>query len=209
MGSVIGKFIAALKHPEPGQRDFEIKKTVIQGSQWEQLWLSDMRFVSGHFQGRVDDKPRNIGELKLVQAVSVNPNQISDWLYVDNGHWSEVKGYGRRLRGQPSQTVATNVHPLFNRSPISNICASANLANWTISSEFWIKFLALTSAWNKFPRTAFIRPRAFSRVAGLVDGILTPAAASLLAGLRALRATLLPVGWANSRIWYWLRPSSS
>jgi len=90
--STIGKFIAALKNPEPGQRDFEIKKTFIQGSQMERLWLSDVRFVSGHFQGRVDDKPRNIRELKLGQLVSVNPNQISDWLYVDNGALVGGKG---------------------------------------------------------------------------------------------------------------------
>jgi uncharacterized protein YegJ (DUF2314 family) len=90
--STIGKFIAALKNPEPGQRDFEIKKTFIQGSQTERLWLSDVRFVSGHFQGRIDDKPRNIGELKLGQLVSVNTNKIDDWLYVDNGALVGGKG---------------------------------------------------------------------------------------------------------------------
>ena len=85
-------------------------------------------------------------------------------------------------RSITSRNAATKVHPLFNRRPISGICASVSFANWTISSGFWIKFLALTSAWNQFPRTALIRPRAFSRVAGPVDRSLTPAAASLLAG---------------------------
>jgi uncharacterized protein YegJ (DUF2314 family) len=48
----IGKFIAALKHPEPGQQDFEVKKPFIQGSQVEDIWLSDVRFVGGHFTGQ-------------------------------------------------------------------------------------------------------------------------------------------------------------
>jgi len=35
--STIGKFIAALKHPEPGQRDLEIKKAFIQGRQSDRI----------------------------------------------------------------------------------------------------------------------------------------------------------------------------
>ena len=46
----------------------------------------------GRFEGRIDDKPRNFGELKLGQLVSVNPNQIDDWLYVDNGALVGGKG---------------------------------------------------------------------------------------------------------------------
>lgn len=44
-----------------------------------------MRLVGRRFQGRVDNKPQKIHGLKLGQVVSVDPNQISDWLYVDNG----------------------------------------------------------------------------------------------------------------------------
>lgn len=33
----VGKFIAALKHPGPGQQDFEVKKPFIQGNQVEHI----------------------------------------------------------------------------------------------------------------------------------------------------------------------------
>jgi uncharacterized protein YegJ (DUF2314 family) len=81
----VGEFITALNHPAPGQQDFEVKKPFIQGNEVEHIWLSDVRFVGNRFQGRIDNKPEKIRGLKLGQLVSVNPNEISDWLYVDNG----------------------------------------------------------------------------------------------------------------------------
>jgi uncharacterized protein YegJ (DUF2314 family) len=91
----VGKFITALKHPAPGQQDFEVKKPFVQGNQVEHIWLSDVRFVGNRFQGRVDNQPRKIQGVKLGQLVSVNPNEISDWLYVDNGKL--VGGYTVRV----------------------------------------------------------------------------------------------------------------
>jgi uncharacterized protein YegJ (DUF2314 family) len=81
----VGKFIAALKNPGPGQQDFEVKKPFVQGSEVEHIWLSDVRFVGKHFEGRVDNQPQKIQGVKLGQVVSVNPKEISDWLYVDSG----------------------------------------------------------------------------------------------------------------------------
>jgi len=81
----VGKFIDALKHPVAGQTDFEVKKPFVQGSDVEHIWLSDVQFSGSRFQGRVDNTPRKIHGLKVGQLVSVNPNEISDWVYVDNG----------------------------------------------------------------------------------------------------------------------------
>ena len=81
----VGKFIGALKHPAAGQTDFEVKKPFVQGSDVEHIWLSDVQFTGSRFQGRVDNAPRKIHGLKVGQLVSVNPNEISDWVYLDNG----------------------------------------------------------------------------------------------------------------------------
>jgi uncharacterized protein YegJ (DUF2314 family) len=91
----VGKFISALEHPSPGQEDFEIKKPFVQGSQVEHIWLSDVRFVDNVFQGRIDNQPRKITGLKLGEIVSVKANEISDWLYIDNGKL--VGGYTVRV----------------------------------------------------------------------------------------------------------------
>ncbi len=92
----VGQFIAALKHPAPGQKDFEIKKPFIQKGQIEHIWLSDVQLVGNRFQARVDNQPRKIQRLKLGQVVSVDPKEISDWLYIDNGKL--VGGYTVRVQ---------------------------------------------------------------------------------------------------------------
>lgn len=92
----VGEFIAALKHPEPGQKDFEIKKPFIQNGEIEHIWLTDVQLVGNRFQARIDNQPRKIQGLKLGQVVSVDPKEISDWHYIDNGKL--VGGYTVRVQ---------------------------------------------------------------------------------------------------------------
>lgn len=87
----IKTFIAALRHPGPGQEDFELKKRFVQGDQVEHIWLSDVKIMGNHFEGQIDNQPRKIQGLKLGQVVSVKRNEISDWLYIENG--TLVGGY--------------------------------------------------------------------------------------------------------------------
>jgi uncharacterized protein YegJ (DUF2314 family) len=47
--------------------------------------LSEVQFTGSRFQGRVDNRPQKIRGVKIGQLVSVNPNEISDWVYIDNG----------------------------------------------------------------------------------------------------------------------------
>jgi uncharacterized protein YegJ (DUF2314 family) len=81
----IGDFIKALQHPAAGQSDFEVKKPFVEGNDVEHIWLSDIEFAGGRFKGKVDNAPMKIHGLKIGQVVSANPDEISDWAYVDNG----------------------------------------------------------------------------------------------------------------------------
>jgi uncharacterized protein YegJ (DUF2314 family) len=81
----VQKFIDALQHPASGETDFEVKKPFVQKNEIEHIWLSDVKFVGGRFQGKVDNLPEKIKGLKLGQLVSVNPDEISDWVYIKNG----------------------------------------------------------------------------------------------------------------------------
>ena len=91
----VGVFITALQHPESGQRDFEVKKPFVQGDKVEHLWLAHVQYSGGRFHGLVDNKPQNITGLKMGQRVSVNPDEISDWSYIDNGKL--IGGYTIRV----------------------------------------------------------------------------------------------------------------
>jgi len=91
----VGMFIAALQHPSPTQRAFEVKKTFVQGTEVEHIWLSHVTFSGNRFHGMVDNQPDTIKGLKIGDRVSVNPNEISDWAYVDKG--TLVGGYTIRV----------------------------------------------------------------------------------------------------------------
>jgi uncharacterized protein YegJ (DUF2314 family) len=78
----VRQFIDALEHPAPGETDFEVKKPFVQSGEIEHIWLSDVKFLGGRFQGTVVNVPEKIKGLKLGQVVSVNPDEISDWMYI-------------------------------------------------------------------------------------------------------------------------------
>ena len=91
----VGIFITALQHPSATQHDFEVKKPFIQGDAKEHIWLANVTYSGRRFHGYVDNKPQNIKGLKFGQRVSVNPDEISDWAFVDNGKL--VGGYTIRV----------------------------------------------------------------------------------------------------------------
>jgi uncharacterized protein YegJ (DUF2314 family) len=91
----VGVFIVALNHPAKGQHDFEVKKPFVKDGEVEHIWLSQVQFSGNRFHGLVDNHPKKIKGLKFGDRVSVNPNEISDWAFVDNGKL--VGGYTIRV----------------------------------------------------------------------------------------------------------------
>ena len=81
----VGVFIKALQHPAADQRDFEVKKPFVKDGEVEHLWLSDVHFSGNRLHGRVDNRPQKIKGLKVGDLVSVNPDEITDWAFVENG----------------------------------------------------------------------------------------------------------------------------
>ena len=47
----VGEFIAALKHPAPGQQDFEVKKPFIQNGQVEEMTDDKSQIADGASDG--------------------------------------------------------------------------------------------------------------------------------------------------------------
>jgi uncharacterized protein YegJ (DUF2314 family) len=91
----VPQFVDALQHPAPGDRDFAVKKLFVKDGKAEHIWLTDIHFTGNRFHGLVDNHPRDIAGLKVGDKVSVNPNEISDWLYVHDGQL--VGGYTLRV----------------------------------------------------------------------------------------------------------------
>ena len=91
----VGVFIQALAHPAAGQSDFEVKKPFVQNGVVEHLWLSEVTFKGNRFHGYVDNVPRKITGLKMGDRVSVDPDEISDWAFIQKGRL--IGGYTIRV----------------------------------------------------------------------------------------------------------------
>jgi uncharacterized protein YegJ (DUF2314 family) len=80
----IGEFFKALRLPRKGQHDFQIQAIFEAGDEREQIWLSDLDFSTKPATGIVSTRPR-IKTIAYRQRVPFRPDQMSDWMYNDNG----------------------------------------------------------------------------------------------------------------------------
>lgn len=87
----VDKFIAALRAPKASQSRFAVKKPFVEGDKAEHIWLTEVSYDGRLFHGKVDNEPVEIKGARAGQAVSVAANEISDWMYVQDGRL--VGGY--------------------------------------------------------------------------------------------------------------------
>lgn len=81
----VGEFIAALENPKPEQTFFSVKAKFEDGDAVEFMWLVDVEFVDGQFIGTIDNDPQLVSNVKAGDRSSVAPNEINDWMIVENG----------------------------------------------------------------------------------------------------------------------------
>jgi len=80
----IGDFFAALRLPRNGQTDFRIQAVFEDGDEREQIWLSELNFSTRPATGLVSTRSR-IKTIAYRKRVPFRPEQMSDWMYNDNG----------------------------------------------------------------------------------------------------------------------------
>ena len=76
-------FIAALKSPKAGQVAFSVKAPFADGEHVEHMWLAPVSYDGANFQGVVNNDPALVKNVKIGDQVTVAPDKISDWMYVD------------------------------------------------------------------------------------------------------------------------------
>ena len=82
--STADTFIAVLKSPKPGQSGFSVKMLVSDGTNHEHIWLSPVVFDGKVFRGMINNKPDKVTTIKMGERASVEPSEISDWMYIEN-----------------------------------------------------------------------------------------------------------------------------
>jgi uncharacterized protein YegJ (DUF2314 family) len=81
----VDTFIAALQSGKAVQSHFAIKKKFSDGKHTEHIWLLPVTFDGTRFEGVVNNVPADLTGVAIGQNVMVEPNQISDWMYLENG----------------------------------------------------------------------------------------------------------------------------
>lgn len=91
----MGKFTAALTTPKAGQTGFAVKKRCTKGDKCEHLWLTAVHFDGRDLRGKVDNTPVELNSPHLGDEVTVQPEEITDWMFIENGRL--VGGYTLRV----------------------------------------------------------------------------------------------------------------
>lgn len=82
--ATVNQFSQALNRPKPNQRGFSVKKAFNQSGKIEHMWLNDVEFDGKQFVGFLANDPRSVRNLKRGDRVTAAPNEISDWMYIEN-----------------------------------------------------------------------------------------------------------------------------
>lgn len=77
-------FIRALKAPKPSQSGFAIKTPLSEGKQREHIWLTPVTYDGKTFHGTLNNRPKKISGVKLGTQISIQPGQVSDWMYIED-----------------------------------------------------------------------------------------------------------------------------
>ncbi len=90
----INIFFSAFRNPQPNQTSFLIKARFEDGDSIEHIWLADLDFRQHPATGVVANDP-GIKTLTYMERVPFLPDQISDWMYLQDGQL--VGGYTTKL----------------------------------------------------------------------------------------------------------------
>ncbi len=93
--TTLTSFIAVLSFPQTNQQYFLIKGKFTAGDMVEHIWVADVTFDGKMFRGVLANDPESIPSLSFKQPVEVQPAQVSDWMFVQDGRL--VGGYTSRI----------------------------------------------------------------------------------------------------------------
>src|ERR1044071_128242 len=88
-------FMAVFRHPQTNQQYFLIKAKFTAGDVVEHIWVADLRYDGSVFHGVIANDPESIPGLRFKQPVEIQLDQISDWMFVQDGKL--VGGYTSRV----------------------------------------------------------------------------------------------------------------
>ena len=83
--ATVKQFIAVVKSPKPGQTGVALKVPFKDGKHVEHMWVNTVRYDGKNFHGVLNNDPVQVKTVKIGDPVTVAPDKISDWMYVEGG----------------------------------------------------------------------------------------------------------------------------
>lgn len=99
--STVDEFVVALQSPKPSYSMFAVKMPLKHADGQEHIWVSQIRFKNGKFEGAISNDPVHVKNVRMGQVVEVPKTDISDWMYVD----------GRKLVGGYTMRALREILP--------------------------------------------------------------------------------------------------
>lgn len=93
--ATIDRFYKAYAAPTPKQERFGLKVALRSGSHIEYVWIENVRRTKDSIYGTLLNEPFHIKSQHLGDRIMVEPQDVVDWSYVDNGYL--VGGYTLRV----------------------------------------------------------------------------------------------------------------
>jgi uncharacterized protein YegJ (DUF2314 family) len=78
-------FWAHYSNPGGGEKGFALKVRLDEGSKHELFWLIALERRGDLIFGKIDNDPDAIHNVKNGQVIQIEPDRISDWMYMRNG----------------------------------------------------------------------------------------------------------------------------
>jgi uncharacterized protein YegJ (DUF2314 family) len=88
-------FMAAFQNRGTNQQYFLVKGKFVAGDEFEHIWVADLTYDGNTFHGVIANEPERVTGLRFKQPVEVHMEQISDWMFVQDGKL--VGGYTSRV----------------------------------------------------------------------------------------------------------------
>ena len=93
--STVQEFISQFGSPKPDYR-YLVKVRIEAEGQVEHVWLEPVRYENGVFRGRIANAPVKITSIKKGDVVEAKPEEISDWVILDDSEAIAAGGFTQK-----------------------------------------------------------------------------------------------------------------
>lgn len=79
------EFLKTAHSPRSSQRNFAVKVGIQDGGQMEYFWIAPFKLNGDMIIGNINNTPRLVKNVQNKQQITFHINDVTDWMYVENG----------------------------------------------------------------------------------------------------------------------------